>query len=161
MGWYAMAAVDCLEHFPVTHPKRGTVIGIFQRMMGALVKVQDGSTGLWYQVLDQAGRKGNYPEASGSCMFVYAMAKGLSLGYLEPSFQEAMWKGYNGILQHLVTEDDEGVHLNSICHGAGLSIDRNGSYDYYISEAVVSDAPMGLAPLLMALLEAEKCSNGI
>ncbi|WP_150275334.1 glycoside hydrolase family 88/105 protein [Paenibacillus tepidiphilus] len=160
MGWYAMAAVDCLEHFPVTHPKRGTVIGIFQRMMGALVKVQDECTGLWYQVLDQAGRKGNYPEASGSCMFVYAMAKGLRLGYLEPSFREAMWKGYDGILQHLVTEDDKGVHLNSICHGAGLSIDRNGSYDYYISEAVVSDAPMGLAPLLMALLEAEKCSNG-
>ncbi|WP_151734103.1 glycoside hydrolase family 88/105 protein [Paenibacillus tengchongensis] len=160
MGWYAMAAVDCLEHFPVTHPKRGTVIGIFQRMIGALVKVQDAETGLWYQVLDQGGRKGNYLEASGSNMFVYAMAKGLRLGYLEPSFAAAMWKGYEGILQHLVSEDEAGVHLHSICHGAGLSIDRNGSYDYYISEAVVTDAPMGMAPLLMALLEAEKYRAG-
>ncbi|UQZ35807.1 glycosyl hydrolase family 88 [Paenibacillus sp. PK3_47] len=156
MGWYAMAAVDCLEHFPVTHPKRGTIIGIFQRLCGALVKVQDQESGLWYQVLDQAGRKGNYLEATGSIMFVYAMAKGLRLGYLEPSFKDAMQKGYEGILEHLVTEDEQGVHLHQICHGAGLSIDRNGSYDYYISEAVVSDAPMGIGPLLLASLEVER-----
>lgn len=156
MGWYSMAVVDCLEHFPVTHPKRGTIIGIFQRMCGALVNVQDKESGLWYQVLDQGGRKGNYLEASGSIMFVYAMAKGLRLGYLEPSFREAMQQGYEGILAHLVTEDEAGVHLHQICHGAGLSIDRNGSYDYYISEAIVSDAPMGIAPLLLASLEVER-----
>ncbi|OKP92130.1 glycoside hydrolase family 105 protein [Paenibacillus sp. P32E] len=156
MGWYAMAVVDCLEHFPVTHPKRGTIIGIFQRMCGALVEVQDKETGLWYQVLDQADRKGNYLEASGSCMFVYAMAKGLRLGYLEPSFHEAMRSGYEGILTHLAGEDDQGAHLHRICHGAGLSKDRNGSYDYYISEAVLSDVPMGVAPWLLASLEVEK-----
>ncbi|MHA6534725.1 glycoside hydrolase family 88/105 protein [Paenibacillus sp. BAC0078] len=156
MGWYAMAVVDCLEHFPVTHPQRGTIIGIFQRMCGALVDVQDKATGLWYQVLDQAGRKGNYLEATGSCMFVYAMAKGLRLRYLEPSFKDAMLKGYEGILAHLTSEDEQGVHLHQICHGAGLSKDRNGSYDYYISEAVVSDAPMGVAPFLLASLEVER-----
>nr|WP_082726844.1 glycoside hydrolase family 88 protein [Paenibacillus riograndensis] len=156
MGWYAMALVDCLEHFPLVHPKRGTIIGIFQRMCGALLEVQDKESGLWYQVLDQAGRKGNYLEASGSCMFVYAMAKGLRLGYLEPSFQEAMLKGYEGIVEHLTEEDEHGVHLHHICHGAGLSKDRNGSYDYYISEEVQSDVPMGVAPLLLASLEVER-----
>ncbi|MEK3713848.1 glycoside hydrolase family 88/105 protein [Paenibacillus sp. FSL R7-0333] len=160
MGWYAMAAVDCLEHFPLTHPQRGTVMGIFQRMCGALVEVQDKESGLWYQVLDQAGRKGNYLEATGSCMFVYAMAKALRLRYLEPSFKAAMLRGYEGILKHLVTEDEQGVHLHQICHGAGLSNDRNGSYDYYISEAVVSDVPMGVAPLLLASLEVERYVAG-
>ncbi|WP_438495245.1 glycoside hydrolase family 88/105 protein [Paenibacillus sp. IHBB 3054] len=155
MGWYAMAVVDCLEHFPVTHPQRGTIIGIFQRMCGALAEVQDSKTGLWYQVLDQAGRKGNYLEASGSCMFVYAMAKGLRLRYLEPSFKDVMLQGYEGILAHLTSEDEQGVHLHKICHGAGLSKDRNGSYDYYISEAMVSDAAMGVAPFLLASLEVE------
>lgn len=156
MGWYAMAIVDCLDSIPVTHRQRGTIIGLFQRMIGALVKVQDAESGLWYQVLDQGGRKGNYLEASGSCMFVYAMAKGLRLGYLEPNFLEPMRKGLDGILSELVTEDEQGIHLNRICHGAGLSLDRNGTYDYYISEAIVSDAPMGVAPLMLALLEAEK-----
>ncbi|MEK4059915.1 MULTISPECIES: glycoside hydrolase family 88/105 protein [unclassified Paenibacillus] len=155
MGWYAMAVVDCLEHFPVTHPQRGTIIGIFQRMCGALAEVQDAKTGLWYQVLDQAGRKGNYLEASGSCMLVYAMAKGLRLRYLEPSFKDVMLQGYEGILAHLTSEDEQGVHLHKICHGAGLSKDRNGSYDYYVSEAMVSDAAMGVAPFLLASLEVE------
>lgn len=159
MGWYAMAIVDCLDHIPVTHRQRGTIIGLFQRMMGALVKVQDAESGLWYQVLDQGKRKGNYLEASGSSMFGYAMAKGLRLGYLEPNFTEPMQRVIDGILAHLVTEDEQGLHLNGICHGAGLSLDRNGSFDYYISEAIVSDAPMGVAPLMLALLEAEQLQN--
>lgn len=155
MGWYAMAVVDCLEHFPVTHPKRGTIMGIFERMCHALVNVQDAASGLWYQVLDQGNRKGNYLEATGSIMFVYAIAKGLRLGYLSPVFGSAMLKGYEGIIEQLVTEDEDGVHLHKICHGAGLSKDRNGSFDYYISEAVVSDEFMGVGPLLLMALEVE------
>ncbi|MBP1976105.1 glycoside hydrolase family 88/105 protein [Cohnella thailandensis] len=156
MGWYAMAVVDCLDHIPVAHPKRGTIIGIFERMCHALVRVQDPASGLWYQVLDQGDRKGNYLEASGSVMFVYAMAKALRLGYLSGGFREAVLKGWNGILERLVTEDADGVHLHHICNGAGLSKDRNGTFDYYISEAVVSDHYMGIAPLLLCSLEMER-----
>ncbi|WP_309119655.1 glycoside hydrolase family 88 protein [Paenibacillus sp.] len=157
MGWYAMALADSLEHFPVNHPKRGTIVGIFHRMCLALLRVQDKESGLWYQVLDQGDRKGNYLEASGSCMFVYAMAKGLRLGYLEPSFREPIRKGYEGIVNRLADIDANGdVHLHGICHGAGLSADRNGSFAYYVSEQVVSDAPMGMAPFLLASIEAEE-----
>ncbi|WP_240941383.1 glycoside hydrolase family 88 protein [Paenibacillus sp. HB172176] len=156
MGWYVMALVDCLEHFPVTHRSRGTIVGIFERICHALVRVQDQASGLWHQVLDQGDRKGNYLEASGSIMFVYAMAKGLRLGYLSGVFRPAMLKGYKGIIGRLVTEDERGVHLHQICHGAGLSKDRNGSFDYYISEAVVSDHYMGIGPLLLAALEVER-----
>lgn len=156
MGWYAMAIVDCLEHFPVAHPKRGTIVGIYERMCHALVRVQEPESGLWYQVLDQGDRKGNYLEATGSIMFVYSMAKGLRLGYLSPVFRSAMLQGYEGIVGRLVTEDEQGVHLHQICHGAGLSKDRNGSFDYYVSEAVVSDHYMGVGPLLLAALEVER-----
>ncbi|MBD2867312.1 glycoside hydrolase family 88 protein [Paenibacillus sp. IB182493] len=156
MGWYSMAVVDCLEHYPVTHPKRGTIMGIFERMCHALARVQEPATGLWYQVLDQGERKGNYLEATGSIMFVYAMAKGQRLGYLNSGLRSVMLKGYQGIIGRLVTEDEQGVHLHQICHGAGLSHDRNGSFDYYISEAVVSDHYMGVGPLLLAALEVER-----
>ncbi|MNY72462.1 hypothetical protein D3C86_2110260 [compost metagenome] len=63
-------------------------------------------------------------------------------------------------MKYLVTEDREGLHLHKICNGAGLSKDRNGSYDYYISEAVVSDTAMGVGPLLLASLEVEKYGDG-
>ncbi|WP_433582357.1 glycoside hydrolase family 88/105 protein [Paenibacillus amylolyticus] len=156
MGWYAMAIVDSVEHFPVNHPKRGTIIGIFERMCHALVRVQEQESGLWFQVLDQGFRKGNYLEASGSSMFVYALAKGVRLRYLEPHFRAAAEKGWQGLSSRLVEETADGVRLNGICHGAGLSLDRDGSYSYYVSEAVVSDSFMGMAPLLLAALEMER-----
>ncbi|WP_141503692.1 glycoside hydrolase family 88/105 protein [Paenibacillus luteus] len=156
MGWYAMALVDSLEHFPIDHPKRGTIIGIFERMCHALGRVQETDSGLWFQVLDQGFRKGNYLEASGSSMFVYAMAKGLRLRYLESGFYTIAAKGFQGIVERLTEEDGQGVHLHGICHGAGLSFDRDGSYGYYIGEQIVSDSFMGVAPFLLAALEAEK-----
>jgi len=161
MGWYAMAIVDSIEHFPMDHPKRGTLIGIFQRMCNALRSVQDAESGCWYQVLDQGHRQGNYLEASASCMFVYALAKGLRLRYLEKDFAPAPLEGYKGIIERLVTEDEAGVHLHQICFGAGLSLDRNGTYEYYVREKVGSDHPMGVAPLLLASIEIERLQDNI
>lgn len=156
MGWYAMAIVDSLEHFPIDHPKRGTIVGIFERMCHALGRVQEQESGLWFQVLDQGFRSGNYLEASGSSMFVYAMAKGLRLRYLESGFRNIAAKGFKGIVEQLVEEDEAGIHLHSICHGAGLSLDRDGSYAYYIGEQIVSDSFMGIAPFMLASLEMEQ-----
>ncbi|CAG7619109.1 glycoside hydrolase family 105 protein [Paenibacillus allorhizosphaerae] len=157
MGWYTMAVVDALEHFPVDHPKRGTICGIFERMAGALEEVQDPETGLWHQVLDCGGREGNYLEASGSSMFVYAIAKGVRLGYLSRKFKSVAGKGFRGLLERLVETNDSGLHLHRICNGAGLGGKpyRDGSYTYYVNEAIVSDVFMGLAPFMLASMEME------
>ncbi|WP_028608995.1 glycoside hydrolase family 88/105 protein [Paenibacillus harenae] len=158
MGWYAMAIVDSLEHFPADHPKRGTICGIFERMAEALSLVQDGESGLWYQVLDRGGDQGNYLEASGTAMFTFSMAKGVRLGYLSNKFKPVAAKGFQGMLDQLVTSDGKRVHLHQICDGAGLggSPYRGESYEYYIGEKVVSDAMMGLAPFMFAAMEVHK-----
>ena len=59
MGWYAMALVDTLDYFPKTHPKRAELIAILKRLAIAVAKYQDPKAGLWYQVVDKAGAKGN------------------------------------------------------------------------------------------------------
>jgi len=158
MGWYAMAVVDALEHFPVDHPQRGQIVGIFERIAYAIAHAQDQDSGLWYQVMDQNGRAGNYLEASASCMLTYALAKGLRLHYLAELDGEVVNHAYEGILKQLVTEDEKGVHLHHICHGAGLGGKkyRDGSYEYYINEQVVSDVQMGVAPFLLASIEMER-----
>jgi unsaturated rhamnogalacturonyl hydrolase len=157
MGWYSMAIVDTLEHFPVDHPKRGTICGIFERMVEALSLVQDES-GIWHQVLDRGGQQGNYLEASGSAMFTFSIAKGVRLGYLSNKFKPVAAKGFQGMLERLVTSDGERVHLHQICHGAGLggSPYRGESYEYYVGEKIVSDAMMGLAPFMFAAMEVHK-----
>jgi unsaturated rhamnogalacturonyl hydrolase len=161
MGWYVMALVDSLEHFPRTHVKRGTIAGIFERIAGALEKVQDMDSGLWYQILDQGNREGNYLEATGSCMFVYSIAKGVRLGYLSRYYRKLAIKGYEGLLKHLVTHDESGVHLHKICYGAGLGNRpyRDGSYTYYVNGKIVSDALIGLAPFIMASVEMVKLES--
>ena len=141
-----------------SHSKRGQLMGIFERMCGAVLRVQDHESGVWYQLMDCNGREGNYLEASGSCMLTYAMAKGIRLGYLAEIDRKAVDRAYDGILAQFVTEDEKGVHLHGICHGAGLGGRkyRDGSYEYYMSEAIVSDSLMGVAPFLLASVEIEK-----
>lgn len=60
------------------------------------------------------------------------------------------------ILRCARTLAEEGVKLNTICRRAGLSLDRDGSYSYYVGEQIVSDSFMGVAPILLAALEMER-----
>jgi len=70
MGWYAMGLVDALDFYPQDHPRRPEIIAILGRLSVAIADFQDEATGVWYQVVDQAGREGNYLESSASTMFV-------------------------------------------------------------------------------------------
>jgi unsaturated rhamnogalacturonyl hydrolase len=158
MGWYAMALVDVLDFLPADHPKRAAIIAILQRLADAITKVQDKQTGVWYQVLDQAGRTGNYAEASASCMFVYALAKGANNGYIDAGYKDNARRGYAGILKEFIQVDAANlVNLNRVCAVAGLGGNpyRDGSYDYYVNAAVVSNDPKGVGPFILASLEME------
>ncbi len=157
MGWYAMALVDVLDYLPADHPGRNALIAILQRLAEAVAKVQDDSTGVWWQVVDQPGREGNYLEASASCMFAYALAKGARLGYLDNSYKAVAEKGYQGILKTFVSENADGtINLNQICKSAGLGYGRDGSYEYYVyQEPRVANDGKGLGPFIVASLEIE------
>jgi len=159
MGWYGMGIVDILEVMPEKHPRREAVRQVFQRLMGAVVSYQDRETGLWYQVVDQGKRDRNYLEASASSMFVYAMAKGIRLGYLDKILQTAAMRGYQGLVRTLIKTDPDGsVHLTQICSVAGLGgpQKRNGTFEYYMSEPVVANDLKGVGAFLMASMEVDK-----
>jgi unsaturated rhamnogalacturonyl hydrolase len=159
IGWYAMAILDVLDHLPEDYPKREEIIAIFADVIGAVAAVQDQSTGLWYQILDQGDREGNYFEASASCMFVYAMVKGVRKGYIAKEYLEVAERGYAGILEHLVEVDGQGlVNLNGICSVAGLGGEpyRDGSFEYYVSEPIVTNDYKGVGPFILASVEIEE-----
>ena len=158
MGWYSMAVVDVLDELPKDHPKRGEIIAILDRMFTALAKVQDKS-GLWFQVLDQGDRRGNYLEATASSMFAYSIAKAVRMGYVDDKFMNVATRAYNGILQELISFDENGyVDLHWCCSVAGLGGNpyRDGSYEYYIGEKVRKNDPKGIGPFILAGLEFEK-----
>jgi unsaturated rhamnogalacturonyl hydrolase len=158
MGWYGMALVDVLEHFPVTHTKRDSVVAILKRYAEAVKKVQDPGSGLWYDIIDKPGAKGNYFEASAACMFVYAMAKGVRLGVLPPSYLSVAKNGYGGILKKFIETDANGqTNLKGTVSVSGLGGNpyRDGSYEYYISEKVIVNDPKGVGAFLQAANEME------
>lgn len=156
VGWYLMALVDVLDILPEDHPHRGRVLSILEQTVPALSAVQDPSTGVWYQILDQGERQSNYLEASASCMFVYAIARGVRRGYIDQKYLEIARKGYAGILSEFIRLDEQGQpHVHEICSVAGLDQRRNGSFEYYIGEEVVADDYKGVGPFIMASIEIE------
>ena len=159
VGWYAMALVDVLDHYPAEHPRRQELIDNLQRTMEAIAQYQDTDKGLWYQVMDAGNREGNYLESTASCMFVYAMAKGVNKGYLPNSYMDLAKKAYDGILEEFIEVADEGeVLIHKCCAVAGLGGDpyRSGSYEYYINEEIRSNDPKATGPFILASLELEK-----
>ncbi|HYH02647.1 MAG TPA: glycoside hydrolase family 88 protein [Bacillota bacterium] len=165
IGWFMMAMVDVLDHLPSTHSQRNKIIEIFEALVIAISKVQDPATGLWYQVTDQLGREGNYLEASGSCMFIYAIAKAVRKGYIDQKYLEIANKGYQGVLEQLIEVEDNGfVKLKNNCEVAGLGTPpysgaafkfRDGSFEYYIGEPIVVNDFKGVGAFILASAELE------
>ncbi len=159
MGWYAMALVDVLDDFPAAHPRRAELVGIFQRLARGVASYQEQSSGLWFQVVDQAGRDGNYREASASLMFAYSFAKGAARGYLDGGYLDRARHAFRGVLDSLVTIDADGsVNLHGTCRGAGLGGNpyRDGSFEYYVGEPRRTNDLKGYGPFLRAAIELER-----
>ncbi|HEV2294942.1 MAG TPA: glycoside hydrolase family 88 protein [Tepidisphaeraceae bacterium] len=159
VGWYALGIIETLRTLPADHPRREEVLNVFGRLADAIARVQDADTGLWWQVLDQPKRQGNYLESSASSMFVYALAAGARLGYLDAKHADVARRGYRGIIEHFIEVDPATGHvsLKDTCQVAGLGGNpyRDGSYAYYISEPRVANDPKGVAPFILAAMEME------
>jgi unsaturated rhamnogalacturonyl hydrolase len=158
MGWYGMALVDVLDNFPKNHPKRKELIAILNRFAAATQKVQDAKTGLWYDILDKPQGKGNYFESSASSMFVYAFAKAVRMGYLPKSYFAVADKGYKGIKSEFVEQVAPGlVNLKGTVTVSGLGGKpyRDGSYEYYMKEKVITNDAKGIGSFILAANEME------
>jgi unsaturated rhamnogalacturonyl hydrolase len=158
MGWYGMALVDALDQFPADHPRRKELLAILQRYAAAVERWQDKPTGLWYEVLDKGAEKGNYQEASVSCMFVYTLAKAVRQKYLPASYMPVARKGYAGIIKKFIRTDNKGLMvLDGTVQVGGLGGKpyRDGSYAYYLSEKVITNDAKGVGAFILAATEIE------
>jgi unsaturated rhamnogalacturonyl hydrolase len=159
MGWYAVALVDVLDFLPSDHPGRKRMLEILGQVADGIKKFQDPSTGLWYQVLDQGKREGNYLESTASSMFTYALLKATRKGYISKEYRSVALKGYDGILKNFIKNNSDGtISLTKCCSVAGLGGNpyRDGSFEYYCKEPVRDNDPKGVGPFIMASLEFAK-----
>ena len=170
MGWYAAALVDVLAMMPKEHPDYETIAEIFTQVVDGIHRWQDPQSGVWYQLLQyddsfvSARGHRNYLEASASCMFTYALLKGMRLGLLDSAkFGPVAEKAYDGLISTFITKSSNGVDIHNICRSAGLGPsnkwERNGTADYYLDGSdvnIVSNEGKGIGSFIMASLEYEK-----
>lgn len=162
MGWYVMALVDVLDWFPQNHPQRAALVAALNRNIAAVLKAQDPQTGLWWQVMAYPHREGNYLEASASCMFTYAIAKGVRMGYLSQADEAAAKKAWDGILADFISTSPDGalaLHKIAKVGGLGGKPYRSGEFDYYIHEPIVDNDAKGVGAFMLAGSEMEQAST--
>jgi len=149
IGWFAMAMADTAEIIgPAYFYKQ------FQCLMDSLLKVQDSETKLFYQVTNMGHKEGNYLETSGSAAIAYAFMKGSLNGLLPIPYFNYGHAIFDSLIKHKL--DIEKFVLKDICLVAGLGgmpghgdyKDRDGTFEYYISEPKVNNDAKGLAPFL-------------
>lgn len=158
MGWYLMALVDVLDFLPVNHKNHAALVTILQNLAASLIRFQDATTGLWYQVVDATDRPDNYRESSVSAMLTYAFAKGVRKGLLKHETVFSAQRAYRGLLENQIKVDSQGLlTLEKTCGAAGLGGNpyRDGSYKYYVTEKIVTNDFKGVGPFVLAALEME------
>lgn len=158
IGWWFMALVDALDYIPENHPGRADMIGYIRGLAETLPKYQD-KAGLWYQVIDQPKRKGNFPEASVTTQCMYAYAKAVNKGYIDARYRAVAEKALQGLKDKLLVEKQDGtLTLTRCCQVGGLGGHpyRDGSFEYYIGEKMRDNDAKATGPFIMGCLELEK-----
>jgi unsaturated rhamnogalacturonyl hydrolase len=151
IGWLAMGLVDVAdlvgEDFA---PLRERTIALLNTIRD--LRIDDE---LWLQVIDRPDLDGNYQETSASAMFAYAFARGARLGLIEP--QDGLTETL--IKQSMAKNADGRLEMVEMCEVAGLgwyeNRFRDGSAEYYVSEALASNDPKGVGPLMMTVALAQ------
>ncbi|WP_294632377.1 glycoside hydrolase family 88 protein [uncultured Bacteroides sp.] len=155
IGWWFMAMVDVLDFIPENHEGHARIVGWIRELADVLPKYQD-KNGLWYQVLDQPQRKGNFPEASVTAQFMNAYAKAVNKGYLDKAYRDVAVKAFNGLKSRLMIERQDGMlTLTRCCQVGGLGGNpyRDGSFEYYIGEKIRENDAKATGPFIMGCLE--------
>ena len=158
LGWFSAALIDVTAEIAPGHEEfRQEMVTIARELARNLLPYIDKQSGMLWQVPDQIGREGNYPETSGSAMVAYFYLKGARLGILDKSYAPIGAGIFRSICQRYLTETDGKLDLGGICLVAGLGPENNrrrdGTYEYYISEPIVENDAKGLAPFLMCYTE--------
>lgn len=160
-GWYLMALADVYQLAKGRTDRAGELASLLNNAADGILQYQDKATRMFLQVVDRAELEGNYPETSGSAMAAYALMKGARLGMLPASYGDKGSEVLDGIRDTWLKNEEDGWHLYGICASAGLGAgpdphnrqDRDGTPEYYVSEARMTDNQHGTGACMMAVSE--------
>jgi rhamnogalacturonyl hydrolase YesR len=134
-----MAAAELLSVMPKDHPGRDQVLQLLRAHLRGLAAVQ-GKNGLWHQLLD---RPETFEETSASAMFVFAAARAINRGWVDPLVYGPMTSiGWNAVAAKVNSQGQ----VEGTCIGTGLGWDPV----YYAYRPTSPLAAHGYGPVLLA-----------
>jgi rhamnogalacturonyl hydrolase YesR len=138
-GFALMSMAELLDVLPEDHPGRAQVLALYRAHVRGLAACQGGD-GLWHQLLD---RPDTYPETSASAIFVYAIARGINRGWIDPLAHGPMvMLGWNAVAKKV---NDKG-QVEGTCVGTDMGFEP--MFYYYRPTSVL--AAHGYGPVLLA-----------
>jgi rhamnogalacturonyl hydrolase YesR len=141
-GFAALGLMETLTRMPATYPARAKLLEIYRRQMAA-VKAQQAPDGMWRQIVDEPGA---YREETATAMLMTAMARGVRLGWLDPSYRVPIERAWRGLAAHVAADGT----LIDVCTGTGAGPTRR----YYFDRPAVTGADdRGGAMALLAAVE--------
>lgn len=139
-GWVVLAMCDLLDVLPKKHPFYEPVEAQLVAVLRGLAEYQDGTTGLWHQMVD---RNDSYLETSASAMFVYGLAHAINQGWISPTtYGSIALAGWNGLTLRINKEGQ----VEGTCVGTTFASDQV----YYYARPTSGYALHGYGPMLLA-----------
>lgn len=148
IGWVPVALLEIFDVIPKDHKDKAELVDILQKIIKSLIPFQDETTGLWYQVCDKVNDSRNWLETSCTCLFVYAIAKAVRMGYLHEIYLKYAKKGYEGVINRLKMDENGGIIIDGVCIGTGI-----GDYEFYLNRPTCANDLHGAGAFIIMCAE--------
>lgn len=142
-GWVMLALSEVLLLLPKEYHGYEEILGYYKKFAAGVLKHRDSETLLWHQVINN---QNSYIEASGSAMFITALARGVRNGWIDKSLEKTVEESWKALLYHCV---DSEYNLHGVCMGSGCSKDEN----YYCNLKTITNDDHGIGIVLETCVE--------
>jgi len=150
LGWYMMALVDTLDFLPSNYTS--TLATQLTSIAPVILASIDPTNNLWWDVMSQPGRAGNYIESSCSSMFIASLLKAVRKGYLEPTlYQGVLEKSYESLVERFVVPLNNGT----LDWEGTVKVGDPGTFEEYLEEPLSPNDLKGIGPFVFASVEYE------
>lgn len=139
-GWVLLALSEVLLHIPEDYAGYGEILNIYRKFAEGVLSFRDKEKGIWHQVVDNPE---SYIEASGSAMFIAALARGVSNGWISADYKNDICDAWNSLCGECI---DENGNVFGICMGSGCNMEEK----YYLKLGTIENDDHGIGVVLSA-----------
>lgn len=142
-GWVLLALSEVLLLLPEDYHGREEILGVFKKFAGGILAHRDKEKGIWHQVINNPE---SYIEASGSAMFITALARGVRCGWIDGKYKAEIAEAWQALCERCI--DAEG-NVYGVCMGSGCHMQEA----YYLKLGTIVNDDHGVGIVLGAGVE--------